>query len=92
MPAKKKEDGSPIQTHKTKDITEVREVLLEIIRSDTSKEKDRIEASKLLARMHHALQVDKVTAKATAKQEQTQAAQTLTKIEEEKLKKILDGS
>ena len=88
---KKKEDGSPIQTHKTKDITEVRKVLLKIIRADHTKEKDRIEASKLLARMHHSLQIDKVSAKATAKQEQTQAAQKLTKQEEDKIEKLLNG-
>ena len=90
-PAKKVTNESPIKKHKEDDITELREVLLEIVRTDEATKKDRIEASKLLARMHHALQVDRVTATATAKQAQVQANNTLTKAEEEKLEKILNA-
>lgn len=94
MPTKKKgEDGSPgspIKTHKTSDIKEVREAQLKIIRSDSASNKEITEASKLLARMHHSLQADKVTAKAVASQKQVQAAQELTKEEKELLDKQLN--
>jgi hypothetical protein len=40
--------------------------MLGIINDDDATKKDRTEAAKLLARMHHALQVDRTTVKATA--------------------------
>ena len=83
---------SPIKEHKEKDIIELREALLAIVREDSATKKDRIEASKLLARMHHALQVDRVTATANAKQAQVVSANTLTKAEEVKLEELLYGS
>ena len=56
-----------IAEHKHDDITLLRKILLTVI--DTAKsDKDRIEAGKLLARLHHALQVDKTSVKATAQQ------------------------
>ena len=91
-PTKKVSHESPIKKHKEEDITELRKVLLEIIRNDTATKKDRIEASKLLARMHHSLQADKVTAKAEVNQAQLIAANTLTKAEEEKLEALLNAS
>ena len=59
--------ANPIAEHKHDDITLLRKILLTVI--DTAKsDKDRIEAGKLLARLHHALQVDKTSVKATAQQ------------------------
>jgi len=92
---KKVTNESPIKKHKENDITELREVLLEIVRTDTATKKDRIEASKLLARMHHALQVDRVTATANAGVLQSQISK-LEKPElkpelQERLKKLLDA-
>ena len=58
---------SPIENHKEKDVQLLRKVMLGIINDDEATKKDRTEAAKLLARMHHALQVDRTTVKATAK-------------------------
>ena len=57
---------SPIADHKEKDIVELREYLLRIIRNPDTPRKEGTEASKLLLRAHHALQVDRTTVKATA--------------------------
>ncbi|KKK94305.1 hypothetical protein LCGC14_2684180 [marine sediment metagenome] len=58
---------SPISEHKHEDVVHLRKVLLEIVDDDTCTKKDRIEASKLLLRTHHSLQIDKsVTATANA--------------------------
>ena len=55
----------PIGNHKEKDLRLVRIKLLEIINSDDSKAKDITDASKLLARMHKALQPDKTIERTT---------------------------
>lgn len=66
------------------------QVCKEIRDNSESKDKDRIEASKLISRMMHGLQPDKTaTAKATAKQVQVQ--QALTKAEDKKLEELLNG-
>lgn len=58
---------SAIEDHKEKDVKLMRETMLSIINDGEVSKKDRIEAAKLLARMHHALQVDRTTVTATAK-------------------------
>jgi len=60
---------SPIADHKEKDVVELREYLLRIIRNPDTPRKEGTEASKLLLRAHHALQVDRTTVKATVKTE-----------------------
>ena len=60
---------SPIENHKEKDVQLLRTTMLSIINDEDATKKDRTEAAKLLARMHHALQVDRTTVKATAKTE-----------------------
>jgi len=51
---------SPIETYKKDDLILIREKLLETIRNTKSTAKDITDASKLLARMHKALQVEKI--------------------------------
>ena len=58
---------SPIENEREKDIRLLRDVQLEIINDPEVSKKDKIEASKLLARLHHALQVDRTIAKAEVK-------------------------
>ena len=80
---------NPIAEHKYDDITLLRKILLTVI--DTAKsDKDRIEAGKLLARLHHALQVDKTKVTATAQQLQGMSGVKLTKQEQERIDKILN--
>jgi hypothetical protein len=57
---------SAIADQKEKDVVLLRKILLGIIEDEDIPKKDRIEASKLLARLHHALQVDRTTVRATA--------------------------
>ncbi len=57
---------SPIADHKEKDVVELREYLLRIIRNPDTPRKEGTEASKLLLRAHHALQVDRTQVRATA--------------------------
>ena len=57
---------TPIGEHKDKDVKLLRETMLSIIKDVDATKKDRTEAAKLLARMHHALQVDRTTIRATA--------------------------
>ena len=73
---------SPIADHKEKDVVELREYLLRIIRNPDTPRKEGTEASKLLLRAHHALQVDRTTVKATAT--------SGPNIEKEKQEEILD--
>ena len=82
---------SPIEDKKEKDIILLRKTLLSIIKSGDGKtKKDVIEAAKLLARMHHALQIDKsITAKATA--QQAQKIEVLTKEEDEEIKNLINA-
>jgi hypothetical protein len=66
---------SPIEKHKTADLILGREELLKLIEADApnaTAQKVKVEAIKLLARMHKALQVDKVVATATANAQQAQ--------------------
>ena len=58
-----KDDKNPIIEHKERDVIELRTMLWAIINNPDTKDKDKVEAAKLLARMHHALQPDKVTVK-----------------------------
>ena len=57
---------SPIAEHKEADVIETREFLLRVIRDPDTPRKEATEASKLLLRAHHALQVDRTIVKATA--------------------------
>ena len=57
---------SPIDQHKDKDLKLIREKLLKVIESEpatATEVKALVEAGKLLARMHHALQIDKAVQK-----------------------------
>jgi hypothetical protein len=73
---------TPIDTHKDSDIKLMRTTMLKIIKDEDVTKKDRIEAAKLLARMHHALQVDRTTVKGDTK--------SGPDIEPEKQEEILD--
>lgn len=73
---------SPIETHKDADAKVMRLKLMAIIKDDTASNKDATEAVKALARMHHLLQIDRTTVKATAK--------SGPNIEPDKQKEILD--
>ena len=56
---------TPISEHKDEDVKLLRETLLDIIKGKDLAKKDRIEAAKLLARLHHSLQIDRsITAQA----------------------------
>jgi hypothetical protein len=72
-----KKKTSPIDVHKEDDLILGRTELLKIINANSDNAtavKNKIEAIKLLARMHKALQVDKqVIATATANAQQAQA-------------------
>ena len=52
-----------ISKHREQDLKKVRRKLLSIIDNPDSQAKNVVDASKLLARMHHSLQPDKVTSK-----------------------------
>jgi len=58
---------TPIEEHKADDIILMRKILLSMIEDEDITKKDRIEAAKLLSRLHHSLQVDRTTVKAIAK-------------------------
>ena len=87
---------NPIAEHKHDDIVLLRDILLAIIDTPKSSQtsaqagKNRIEACKLLARLHHALQVDKTKVTATAQQLQGMSGVKLTKQEQERIDKILE--
>jgi hypothetical protein len=57
---------SAIAENKNEDVILMRTILLSIIEDVEAPRKDRTEAAKLLARLHHALQVDRTTIRATA--------------------------
>ena len=85
------EKKTPISEHKDKDVKLMRGILLGIINDDDSPKKERIEASKLLLRAHHSLQIDRsITAKAVATQAQKMEAK-LSKEDEKELKDLLDA-
>ena len=78
----------PIDHHKEKDLRLVRIKLLEIINSDDSKAKDVTDASKLLARMHKALQPDKIIDKISS--EEKKKEQELLPEEKARIDNALD--
>ena len=82
---------SPIADERDNDLVEMREFLWSIIRDPDTPKKDGIEASKLLARMHHALQVDRSVAKASEKDKLKKAMPKLKPAQEKKLQALLDG-
>ena len=75
----------PIDHHKEKDLRLIREEMLKTIKSETATAKDKTDASKLLARMHKALQPDKIIDKTSL--EEKKAQQELTDAE----KKVVDN-
>ena len=87
---------SPIEVHKEKDLILGREELLKIINADADNAtavKNKIEAIKLLARMHKGLQVDKTVVNANAQvnalQQQALAKPELKPELKESLKNLL---
>jgi hypothetical protein len=79
---------SPIEEHKQADLILVREKLLGIIEGKDSKAKDITDASKLLARMHKALQPERVGQKPQSEPKGKQ--KELSKLEMEEVEKILN--
>jgi len=77
----------PIGNHKEKDLRLVRIKLLEIIENPISKAKDITDASKLLARMHKALQPDKTIEKVSP--EEKKKEQELTDTDKDVIKEAL---
>ena len=77
----------PIENHKEKDLRLVRKKLLEIIEDSDSKAKDVTDASKLLARMHKALQPEKIIDKTLL--EETKKQQELTDVDKDVIKEAL---
>lgn len=94
--------ASPIATQKDRDIKHLREVQLNIIRGGMLcpkcqekndckiSKKDVIEASKLLSRLHHALQPTKIVT-ATATAQQAQKIQALTIEEQKEIQALIDA-
>ena len=87
---------SPIEKHKEKDLILGRDELLKIINSDSPNAtavKNKIEAIKLLARMHKALQVDKTIVKADAKAgvQTVQISEEREKILDAQVEQLLNG-
>jgi len=82
---------TPIGEHKDKDVKLLRETMLSIIKDVDATKKDRTEAAKLLARMHHALQVDRTTIRATATANPAHKLdKPLTKKEQGEIDKLLE--
>ena len=93
MTTKEPKKPSPIEEHKTADLILGRDKLLTIIKGDATNAtmvKNIIEAVKLLARMHKALQVDKIIATATAKAGAAAAVQQLPPDVQAKLDKEVE--
>jgi len=89
-----KKKPNPIEKHKDKDLKLCREKLLEIINdsgNNATALKAKVDAIKTLGRFHHALQPDKVQAKAVAQQIQAQAVEKLTAEEEAHIDSILNS-
>jgi hypothetical protein len=89
-----KKKTNPIEQHKNKDLKLCREKLLEIIQGDNDNAtalKAKVDAIKTLGRFHHALQPDKVQAKAVAQQIQAQKVEKLTAEEEAHIDSILSS-
>jgi hypothetical protein len=77
---------SPIAEHKEDDLTLGRDELLKIINGDSDNAtavKNKIEAIKLLARMHKALQVDKTVVNTKVEQAQAQQALVMPELKPE---------
>ena len=83
------EKKTPIIDHKDEDVKLIRLMLLKIINDEEVPKKDRTEAAKLLARLHHALQIDRSVTKDIAKK--AQKLEKLSKEDEGKLKQLLDA-
>lgn len=80
--------SSPIAEYKETDVKLMREILLCIIEDDDIPKKERIEASKLLLRAHHALQIDKsVSATANASTKTVK----LTKEDEKEIQALINA-
>ena len=77
----------PIGNHKEKDLRLIREEMLKTIKSDTATAKDKTDASKLLARMHKALQPDKTIEKVSP--EEKKREQELTDADKKVIKEAL---
>jgi len=77
----------PIGNHKEKDLRLIRTKLKAIIENIDSKAKDVTDASKLLARMHKALQPDKVVEKISP--EEKKAQEELTDKDKDVIKEAL---
>lgn len=98
---------SPIEEHKEPDIKQIRELQLAIMESTGELKcphcnktfvhqlvdiKNKIEASKLLSRLHKALQVDRIVATATTTAQQAMLVKPELKPElKEKLNKLLNA-
>ena len=81
---------SPIADHKEADVIETREYLLKVIRDPNTPRKEATEASKLLLRAHHALQVDRTTVRAPATANPKQSLdKALTKKEREDIDNLI---
>jgi len=82
---------TPISDHKDDDVRLLRETLLSFIKDDELPKKDRTEACKLLARLHHSLQIDRtVTATAVATQAQKMEAK-LSVADEKEIEALLNA-
>ena len=75
----------PIGNHKEKDLRLIREEMLKTIKSDTATAKDKTDASKLLARMHKALQPDKTIEKPSEEKKQQELSDADKKVIEKAL-------
>ena len=69
------EQAKSIEQYKEQDAKNARKALLKITKSTSAKDKDKVEAWKLLMRMHKQLQPEKVTVKASAIAQQAQQIQ-----------------
>ena len=82
---------SPIADDRDNDIILMRKHLLVMIKDEEIPKKDRIEASKLLARMHHALQVDRSVAKPADTDKFKKKMPKLKPEHQKKIQALLDG-
>ena len=77
-----------IKEHKQKDAIFLRNYCIRIIKDKTQETKNKNDAAKILARMQHLVQPEKITQKVTSKKEQIKE-QELTPNEEKMLEKLL---
>jgi len=81
----KKAKTSPVTTHADEDSAEARDALLAIARNPDTKPKDKVEAWKLLMRIHKKLSPEKVVQKP---QGQKKEESPLTKKQKERLDEL----